>query len=319
VKTYPGSPKIAVKNLSLAIPQGECFGLLGENGAGKTTTISIVTGFLKPTTGYALVGGYDIRTEIDNVHLVIGVCPQFSIQWESLTVREHLLFYARLKGISPNQEKQHINKCLIDFGLENVQEKLSSELSGGMQRRLSVAIALVGNSEIVFMDEPTTGLDPASRRQLWKIINNSKAGRAIVLTTHSMEEAEVLCSRIGIVVEGRLMCLGTPLHLKNKFATGYRLSINFDSKNETEAIKDMAEMFPEARQVASYNGTKEYRLQIPNGRISEIFSMMEQRGSTNITDWSISQIGLEDVFQRIVQEGHAIRGSLPSETGSIQY
>jgi len=293
----------------LAVPHSECFGLLGENGAGKTTTISIATGLILPTSGHAHVGGYDIRSEIDKVHLVIGVCPQFNIQWETLTVREHLLFYARLKGIDRKHEKAHVYRCLVDFGLDKFAERLSKDLSGGMQRRLSVAISLVGNSEIVFMDEPTTGLDPATRRQLWKIISNAKSGRAIILTTHSMEEAELLCSRIGIVVSGEMNCLGSPLHLKNRFADGYRLMINFSKENEQEASSTITSMFPQATEMSSFEGTKEYRL-VPDGfgtngagKISEIFVAMVKSGGV-FTDWSIGQIGLEDVFQRIVERGH---------------
>jgi len=298
-----GNHKIAVNKLCLSVTEGECFGLLGENGAGKTTTISICTGLIKPTKGFALVGGFDIRNEIDKVHLVIGVCPQFSILWETLTVEEHLLFYARLKGISPTEEKLHVKQSLQKFGLFDSSKRLAINLSGGMQRRLSIAIALIGDSEICFLDEPTTGLDPASRHQIWKLINNAKVGRALILTTHSMEEAELLSSRIGIMVSGELQCLGSPLHLKNKFANGYCLNINFAVEDKKVASESIKKLFPDAKEVADFKTTKEYRITVSNGKISQVFATMEANAlSSKITDWSITQVGLEDVFQKIVQQ-----------------
>jgi len=214
-----------------------------------------------------------------------------------------------LKGIPAKHEKAHVEHSLSQFGLTNAKNRLSRDLSGGMQRRLSVAIALVGNSEIVFLDEPTTGLDPASKRQLWKVINNAKAGRAFVLTTHSMEEAETLCSRIGIVVLGEMRCLGTPLHLKSKFSEGYRLNVNFQPEDVTEASNCIHKLFGHAAKVvASYSGTKEYRISIQQGKISTVFSLLEAnfgKGKYSpISDWSLSMIGLEDVFQKIVKDSH---------------
>lgn len=130
-----------------------------------------------------------------------------------------------------------------------------------------------------------------SKRQLWKIINNAKEGRAIVLTTHSMEEAEILCSRIGIVAHGQLKCLGSPLHLKNKFADGYKLNVNFDKKDQQVVDEGMKKLFPGIREVASFTGTKEYRVQIPHGQVSEVFALMESRSAEyKINDWSISQV-----------------------------
>eukprot|EP01091_Cochliopodium_minus_P001939 TRINITY_DN1188_c0_g2_i2.p1 TRINITY_DN1188_c0_g2~~TRINITY_DN1188_c0_g2_i2.p1 ORF type:complete len:1683 (-),score=415.80 TRINITY_DN1188_c0_g2_i2:354-4655(-) len=204
-KVYDAKPpKVAVKGLYLAIPKGECFGLLGENGAGKSTTISMLTGLILPTSGNAQIGGFDITTHISDVHKRIGVCPQFSVLWEDLTVRQHLEFFARLKGIESKEESGHVEKALKEFGLFKFSNRLSKDLSGGMKRRLSVAISLIGNSQIIFLDEPSTGLDPVSRRQLWKVIERAKKGRVIILTTHAMEEAELLCNRIGIVAHGEM-------------------------------------------------------------------------------------------------------------------
>eukprot|EP01121_Diplochlamys_sp_Union-15-3_P022660 TRINITY_DN9723_c0_g1_i1.p1 TRINITY_DN9723_c0_g1~~TRINITY_DN9723_c0_g1_i1.p1 ORF type:complete len:188 (-),score=26.73 TRINITY_DN9723_c0_g1_i1:62-625(-) len=170
-----------------------------------------------------------------------------------------------------------------------------------MKRRLSIAIALVGDSRIVFLDEPTTGLDPASRRQIWNIIERAKVGRAVILTTHSMEEAETLCNRIGIMAIGKMRCLGNQQHLKNKFGQGYRLKINFNPANETSASGLVTKMFPKAVLVASYRGTQEYHFDKGSIQLSEMFALMERSSaSANISDWSLSQENLESVFQHIV-------------------
>lgn len=144
--------KVAVDNISFHLEPNECFGFLGPNGAGKTTTISILTGLFEATSGHALVGGYDISNEIDLVHRVIGVCPQFDIQWKELTVEEHLLFYARLKGIDQRQERDHVRDLAMEVGLDGCLDRQSGQLSGGMRRRLSIAIALTGNPKIVFLE-----------------------------------------------------------------------------------------------------------------------------------------------------------------------
>lgn len=173
-KVYPGvngrKPKVANKNLSLKINKGELFGLLGPNGAGKTTFISQLTGMYRPTSGNAWVSGYDIRDNLELVQLQIGVCPQFDILWDDLSVAEHLLFYARLKGVPPEEEEKMVNKAIKEVQLDKERDMLTKKLPLGMKRRLSIAISLVANPKIVFLDEPTTGLDPETRRQLWNIL-----------------------------------------------------------------------------------------------------------------------------------------------------
>eukprot|EP01117_Protostelium_nocturnum_P007430 TRINITY_DN2658_c0_g1_i1.p1 TRINITY_DN2658_c0_g1~~TRINITY_DN2658_c0_g1_i1.p1 ORF type:complete len:1127 (+),score=257.54 TRINITY_DN2658_c0_g1_i1:1736-5116(+) len=308
-KVFPPSsrgkpPKVAVKGLYLCVQRGECFGLLGENGAGKTTSISILTGLITPSSGTAFVVGHDIRTNIDQVHLNIGICPQFSVLWPDLTVEEHLYFFARLKGIKASEEKSHVEECLKRYGLINQRDKRSKNLSGGMQRRLSVAMALVGNSQIVFLDEPTTGLDPASRRQLWRIISLAKEGRAIILTTHSMEEAELLCSRIGILAKGEMKCLGGPLRLKSKFASGYCIKVNYEPYYQEQVEEGIRNLFGDSViETGSFSGTSEYRV---NGfKLSQLFEKMERESaSMNVKAWSLSQAGLEDVFEAIVEGSH---------------
>lgn len=208
-----GEPnKVAVKDFYLKVQKGEIFGLLGPSGAGKTTIISMLTGLYSPDKGEAFVSGANIKDDIEQVHLQIGVCQQFDKLWPDLTVEEHLLFYSRLKGVSSKEEKAKLEKALNEVNLEKYARSKAKELSGnlvplkidiwkhylgGMKRRLSVAMALVGEPKIIFLDEPTTGLDPGNRKSLIDILIKLRGKRAMIITTHSMEEADILCSRIG--------------------------------------------------------------------------------------------------------------------------
>jgi len=163
-------PKTAVKNFSLVIPKGELFGLLGPNGAGKTTLISVLTGLGKPTKGSAWISGINILTNMEDANAKMGVCPQDNFLWPTLTVEEHLEFYSKVKGIPSHLQKSHVSRAISNVALEKFAKFEAKNLSGGMQRRLSVAISLVGDPDIVFLDEPTTGLDPENRRGLWDIL-----------------------------------------------------------------------------------------------------------------------------------------------------
>uniref|UniRef100_A0A7N0V1R9 ABC transporter domain-containing protein n=1 Tax=Kalanchoe fedtschenkoi TaxID=63787 RepID=A0A7N0V1R9_KALFE len=224
-KIYPGRdgnpPKVAVRGLSLALPPGECFGMLGPNGAGKTSFISMMIGLTKPTSGTAYVQNWDIRNNMDLIYTSMGVCPQHDLLWETLTGREHLLFYGRLKNLKGAALEQAVEESLRGVNLFHggVGDKQAGKYSGGMKRRLSVAISLIGDPKVVYLDEPSTGLDPASRSSLWNVVKRAKQGRAIILTTHSMEEAEVLCDRLGIFVDGSLQCIGNPKEVNGRSGT----------------------------------------------------------------------------------------------------
>jgi ABC-type multidrug transport system ATPase subunit len=299
---FGSQKKVAVHNLTLSIRKGECFGLLGPNGAGKTTTISMLTGLFPPSSGTAYIGGFDIRTEIDKVHRVMGVCPQFDTLWMDLTCQETLLFYARLKGVASSDENAHVHESLRQVGLEQFGDRLVKDLSGGMRRRLSVAVSLVGNPRIIFLDEPTTGLDPESRRHLWDVLNQVKANRCIILTTHSMEEADVLCTTIGIMSGGMLRCVGPQQQLKQRFGQGYTLKLNFQTGAEDRVQALLHELAPTAKLVESFRNCATFQVPTKDLVVSELFEVMEERrGEAGITDWGINQTSLEDVFLTIVR------------------
>lgn len=198
-KTYKLNGKYfeALKSTHLSVAKGEVLGLLGPNGAGKTTLISILTGLIKPSSGTAWVGGYNIHKELPNVYKSIGVCPQFDLFWEDLTIEEHLLFYLRLKGCDARREDEKVRTVCKQVELQDHAKKQAKHLSGGMKRRLSLAISLIGDPDVIFLDEPTTGLDPLNREVFWKILEKVKGNKSIILTTHLMQEADFLSDRIG--------------------------------------------------------------------------------------------------------------------------
>eukprot|EP01080_Neovahlkampfia_damariscottae_P005388 gene5388-9195_t len=304
---YYGSFK-AVNNLSFSIQKGEVFCLLGPNGAGKTTTLSILSGLFSASSGNAKIDNHDINTDMDKIRLFLGLCPQKDIQWNDLTVSEHLYFYARLRGIPIGNEKTNVDNVLNLVSLQDHQNKLSSELSGGMKRRLSIAMSLVGNPKVILLDEPTTGLDPTSKREIWDIISNIKENNCIILTTHSLEEADILSDRIGIMSHGNLMCLGDSTHLKKKFGEGYRLSISYDIKNENEIFKFINELIPDSKLINQFYGISVFNIPNENSKISFLFSEIEKkkREKNVIKNWGLSQTSLEDVFLEVIKRDESV-------------
>ena len=206
--------KEAVKGLSLSIGHHELFGLLGVNGAGKTTTIRMICCLLKPTSGDILVEGTSVMENEAEVKKLINLSPQETTVAEGLTVKENLMLMAGLYGLTPDRAASNVERIIKDFSLEEIADDKAKTLSGGWQRRLSIAMALVTEPEILFLDEPTLGLDVIARRELWETIKELKAKMTIVLTTHYLEEAEALCDRIAVMSKGKLMALGTAEELK---------------------------------------------------------------------------------------------------------
>ncbi|ROL50265.1 ATP-binding cassette sub-family A member 1 [Anabarilius grahami] len=225
VKVYSHGKKLAVDGLTLGFYEGQITSFLGHNGAGKTTTMSILTGLFPPTSGTAYIMGKDIRSELSSIRQSLGVCPQHNVLFSMLTVEEHIWFYARLKGLSEEEVKAEMEQILNDTGLPHKRKSRTSQLSGGMQRKLSVALAFVGGSKVVILDEPTAGVDPYARRGIWDLLLKYRAGRTILLSTHHMDEADILGDRIAIISHGKLCCVGSSLFLKTQLGTGYYLTL----------------------------------------------------------------------------------------------
>ena len=211
----------AVDGLRLEIPRGELFALLGVNGAGKTTTIKMLTCLAKPTEGDAYVGGYSITKHPERVREVIGVSPQETAVAPNLTVEENMELICGIHGFTGQKTREKIKKLSEQFGLESVLLRKAGKLSGGWQRRVNIAMALISEPQILFLDEPTLGLDVIARQELWDVIRALKDKVTIILTTHYMEEAEALSDRIGIMQNGKLLAIGTADELKQRTGTDH--------------------------------------------------------------------------------------------------
>ena len=207
----------AIENLNLKVRAGETFGFLGPNGAGKTTTIRILTTLTKPSTGNASVTGVDVVKEPDKVKKMIGVVQQHLSLDRDLTVRENMEFRARLRHLNSSERKKRIDELLNYVELTEHADRIVDELSGGLKKRASIVSSLMHRPEVLFLDEPTVGLDAQTRRRLWDLIRRlNRDGTTIFLTTHYIEEAEALCHRVGIIHKGHIIAVGAPLELRQK-------------------------------------------------------------------------------------------------------
>jgi len=296
----------SLKDVSLGINSCECFGLIGPNGSGKSSLLNIITYNNLQTVGQVY---YD---DIENInikedHLMLGYCPQNDILWETLTLYEHLVMFIYLRGYSRKESRQHAQKYMEFCRIEEHKNKYPHELSGGTRRKLCILIALICFSKKVLLDEPSSGMDPATRRYIWNVLLNYKRNEdsSIVLTTHSMEEAEFLCNRIGMLVNGELLAIGSPNHLKMKFGNTYSLEIqSTDVKVIDEMIKkDLPIMKNEDEVVCEFKSDKriKYTFKITDNH-SEIFRIMESYKTQGIViDYSFCQTTLEDVFLKFAE------------------
>ncbi|XP_053689795.1 phospholipid-transporting ATPase ABCA3-like [Sabethes cyaneus] len=307
-KNYGSFP--AVSRISLAVEDYECFGLLGVNGAGKTSTFKMLTGDEKLSSGDAWVRGMSIKTQMNEVNRLIGYCPQFDAVLEDLTGYETLRMYGLLRGVPNVMMDTIIHKLAIDLNFAKHLDKQIKSYSGGNKRKLSTALALIGNPDVIYLDEPTTGMDPGAKRNFWNVICRIRQnGKAIVLTSHSMEECEALCTRIAIMVNGEFKCLGSSQHLKNKFTDGFFLTIklskcdnNDDPNDHTSLVMQyIEENFDGALLKEQYQDYLMYHITKTSLKWSSMFGLMEQaKRQYNIEDYALGQTSLEQVFLALV-------------------
>lgn len=306
------NPYHAVKGLWMNFAKDQLFCLLGPNGAGKTTTISCLTGISPVTDGDALIYGYSVRSSVEmaNIRKIIGVCPQFDILWDSLSGEEHLHLFAKIKGLPPATIKAVAEKALAEVKLTRSAKQRAGSYSGGMKRRVSVAVALIGDPKFVIFDEPTTGMDPITRRHVWDVIEEAKKGRSIVLTTHSMEEADVLSDRIGIVAKGRLRCIGTSIRLKSRFGTGFIANVSFTGKGDaisTPHYESVKEFFKNHLDVEPKEENRNFlTFVIPHDKeriLTNFFAELQDREREFcIADIQLGLTTLEEVFLNIAKQ-----------------
>ncbi|XP_069839304.1 glucosylceramide transporter ABCA12 isoform X2 [Dendropsophus ebraccatus] len=306
--------KAAVENLNLNFYEGHITALLGHNGAGKTTTLSMLTGLFSASSGTIYVYGNDIRTHLDQARKSMGVCMQYDVLFDHLTTKEHLLLYGSIKAPQWNKRQLHeeVKRTLKETGLYRHRHKAVKALSGGMRRKLSICIALIGGSKVVILDEPTTGVDPCSRRSIWEVISKNKMDKTIILSTHHLDEAEVLSDRIAFLERGGLKCCGTPRFLKEKFGTGYRLTLTkkFPSQKdeqvcESERVTDLIQShIPEAILKEDVGGELAYVLPPFREEISAAYLSLLRDLDTHLNDlhigcYGISDTTIEEVFLKL--------------------
>uniref|UniRef100_A0AAR5Q068 ABC transporter domain-containing protein n=1 Tax=Dendroctonus ponderosae TaxID=77166 RepID=A0AAR5Q068_DENPD len=295
--------KAAVRNLSLNMYQDQITVLLGHNGAGKTTTMSMLTGMFTPTSGTAIVNGYDIRSEMEGVRRSLGLCPQHNIIFDDLTVAEHLYFFSKLKGMTSKWEiESEITKYVDLLELQPKRNCKSNTLSGGMKRKLCVGVALCGNSKVVMLDEPTAGMDPSARRALWDLLLRQKTGRTLLLSTHFMDEADLLGDRIAIMAGGELQCCGSSFFLKKKYGAGYHLVMDKSPQCDPEKVTTLLRKYISNIEVHSCIGSElTYLLAESQSYIFEtMLRELEQHSyHLGINSYGISLTTLEEVFMKV--------------------
>jgi ABC-2 type transport system ATP-binding protein len=290
-KTYDGKVE-AVRGLNLEIQAGECFGLLGPNGAGKTTTIEILEGLLEPTSGVVTILGQTWKSHSRELREKIGISLQETRLSEKLTVRETVELFA-----SFYREPRPTEEVLEALQLEEKADSWVGKLSGGQRQRLAVATALVGSPRVLFLDEPTTGLDPQSRRQLWDIIRAfQKTGGTVLLTTHYMDEAERLCDRLAIVDHGQIIAEGTPAELIEKLG-GHHV-IEFSLAGDARGASEAWQAIPGVDSVLTYDGLVCLSVREPHRTIPALLDAVDKQ-SAQLEHLTTRQASLEDVFVRL--------------------
>ncbi|CAK4190139.1 unnamed protein product [Aphanomyces euteiches] len=323
----PGGEKVAVKGMNLTMYKNQITCLLGHNGAGKTTLISMLTGMIPVSSGDATVNGLSLNEDLGQIRQSLGMCPQHDVLYAELTVQEHLMFYGKIKGYSGEALKTEVDNKIVEVGLTEKRNVYSNELSGGMKRKLSLAIALLGDSKIVFLDEPTSGMDPYSRRSSWEIIMNNRPNRIVVLTTHFMDEADILGDRIAIMAEGELRCCGSSLFLKNRYGAGYNFSLVKTDHCSTPALIDFVQShIGESTKVLSNVGT-EISFQLPldcSHLFAKMFAELDNKlDDLGVLTYGISVTTLEEVFIKVAEIGdehqqHTLQKKDPSTTAKVQ-
>lgn len=324
-KTYPGN-KVAVNNVTCTFYKKEITAFLGHNGAGKSTTMNMLTGMISPTSGTALINGQSILHNMSHIRTSLGYCPQYDIIYPNLTVQQNLEFFGAIKGISVEDVNDYLNQVMKKMSMGSIQQttRLVRNLSGGMKRKLSIAISFLGSPTTIILDEPTSAIDPFSRRAIWDLILSFKNTATILISTHYMQEADVLGDRIAIINGGMLKCVGSPLYLKNKYGNGSTLTMAHDENiNHQEVLAELSQICDVQ---LSDHSQSETSFLIPREftRSTGICTLL-QKVETNLQNWNIKTFGfqestLEQVFFKVAAEGadkeeHERPASSPAKIG----
>uniref|UniRef100_A0A671P324 Cholesterol transporter ABCA5 n=1 Tax=Sinocyclocheilus anshuiensis TaxID=1608454 RepID=A0A671P324_9TELE len=296
----------ALRGLTFDIYEGQITALLGHSGAGKSTLMNILCGICPPTEGTATIYGSPVAEIAEGAEMrqLVGICPQFNIIFDVLTVEEHLRIFAAIKGILPSDIDSEVRKVLRDLDLEKIMDAQAKNLSGGQKRKLSVGIAILGDPKILLLDEPTAGMDPVSRHQVWSLLKSRRAGRVTVLSTHYMDEADILADRKAVISQGQLKCVGSSLYLKTKCGVGYHLRMSVTEGCEAENITSLVKQHvPKAQLSRQQEAELTFTLPFESmDTFPGLFAELDCRPDLGIINYGVSMTTLEDVFLRLEAE-----------------
>ncbi|XP_029339879.1 ATP-binding cassette sub-family A member 9 isoform X2 [Mus caroli] len=293
----------ALRGLGFDIYEGQITALLGHSGAGKTTLINTLSGLSPPTTGSVTIYNQTVSEmdDSDAVLMLTGVCPQSNVQFGFLTVRENLRLFAKIKGILPHEVEQEVQQVLRDLEMENIQDILAQNLSGGQKRKLTLGIAILGDPQVLLLDEPTAGLDPLSRHRIWNLLKERRPGRVIVFSTQFMDEADILADRKVFISNGRLRCAGSSLFLKKKWGIGYHLSLHLNEACDPEGITSLVKKhIPDARLTTQSEERLVYILPLERtNKFPDLYRDLDRCSNQGIEDYGVSMTTLNEVFLKL--------------------
>ncbi|XP_061665505.1 ATP-binding cassette sub-family A member 5 isoform X2 [Syngnathoides biaculeatus] len=328
-KTYKdkdGDSVEALRGLTFDIYEGQITALLGHSGAGKSTLMKVLCGICPPTAGSASVYGSPVDEMADGPEMkrLVGVCPQFDIVFDVLTVEEHLRIFAAIKRIPAADVEGQVSKVLQDLDLKKIMTARAKNLSGGQKRKLAVGIAILGDPKILLLDEPTAGMDPCSRHQVWSLLKSRRAGRVLVLSTHYMDEADILADRKAVISQGRLKCVGSSMYLKTKCGVGYHLRMTVGRRCNCQKMSSLVQRHvPEAKLTRRQEAQLTFTLPLESSRrFAGLFSELDSRSDLGLVNYGVSMTTLEDVFLRLEAEAEVDQSDYsvfhrePAEEGS---
>uniref|UniRef100_A0A8C4VUM2 ABC transporter domain-containing protein n=1 Tax=Gopherus evgoodei TaxID=1825980 RepID=A0A8C4VUM2_9SAUR len=307
-KTYKTkSKKIeALRGLFLNIYEGQITALLGHSGAGKTTLLNILSGLSQPSDGSATIYKYKLSEieDLEEIRALYGVCPQFNVQFEVLTVKENLRVFAEIKGIRSVEVEYEVQKVLKLMDIINIQDTQANKLSGGHKRKLSLGIAMLGDPQVLLLDEPTAGLDPRSRHYVWTLLKERRDGRVTLFSTQFMDEADILADRKAFISHGRIKCVGSSLFLKKKWGIGYHLRMHVSEVCDCESIISLVRQYiPDATFTGQSENELSYTLPLENvDKFPDLFCGLDSHSDQGIINYGVSMTTLEDVFLKLEGE-----------------
>ncbi|NXA48622.1 ABCA6 protein, partial [Nothocercus julius] len=293
----------ALRGLFLNIYEGQITALLGHSGAGKTTLLNVLSGLTLPSEGSATIYNANLSEmgDREEIREMVGICPQFNVQFEVLTVKENLQTFAELKGIKSKDVEREVKNILELLDISNIQDTQAEKLSGGQKRKLSIAIAMLGNPQVLLLDEPTAGLDPLSRYQVWSLLKELRSGRVILFSTQFMDEADILADRKAFISHGRLKCIGSSLFLKKKWGIGYHLRIHVSESCDLENLTALVKRhIPNAVFSGHRQYELKYKLPLENvNKFPDLFSHLDSCSDQGIINYGVNMTTLEDVFLKL--------------------